>query len=109
MVVLNNKLSHTEDAQADDQHKKTEQTTRYSHNGIASLATKVPTHTEGSLPLKLVSNTNVQFLYFLRITYEISNKEKFLTIRKNFLNHNAKIHNVFLRHFLQSTRNKDIR
>ena len=107
MVVLNNRIDNTIDNQG---HSKSSTEVLNSNNlGVTPLTAQLPLNPEGSLPIKLITNTNTNFLVFSTNGYEFKNECKFLQLKKQFLSYCSSIKNIFFIEYLVSTRNKDIR
>lgn len=106
MFVLNNRIEKTESGQK----HKTESVVSINsnHAGIAPLSAQIPDKTEGSLPIKLISNLNSDFLYFINNGYEFRNEFKFLFLQKAYLNFCHKIQAKKLISYLITARSKDI-
>jgi len=77
--------------------------------GITANTAAIPEKSEGSLPLKLISNPNSNFLFLLNQSKESKIGFRFIQLQKLFFVYCSKIQNNFLIEFLATMRNKDIR
>jgi hypothetical protein len=77
--------------------------------GITANASTLPEKTEGSLPLKLISNPNSNFLFLFNQSKELKNGFQFIQFQKLFFVYCSKFQSNFLIEFLATMRNKDIR
>jgi hypothetical protein len=107
MVVLNNNL---ESAKNHSGKKATGHLTVNINNfGITPNQSGIPEKSEGSLPIKLISNPNSNFLHLINQDREIKNWVQFIQLQKLFFGYCSKIQHNFLIEFLATMRNKDIR
>lgn len=107
MFVLNNRLEKVDV----DSNNKTESVVNVETNnsGIAPLSAQVPDNSEGTLPLKLISNPTSNFLVFVNHSFEYKNTLRFIQIKKRYLNYCTRFQAFFLTEFMVTARNKDIR
>ena len=107
MVFLNNRIEQS------DQNRKHQTESVVSmevnNHGIAPLSAKVPHAPEGSLPIKLITNLNSNFLYFVNTGFEFRNEFNYLMLRKRYVRYVHKIQQRKLLTYLISSKNKDIR
>lgn len=106
MVYLNNRI---EKSSADEQ-EKTESTIKLDANqvGIAPMMAQLPDKAEGSLPIKLISNLNSNFLYFVNSGYEYKNEFTYTMLKKRYVRYVDRIQYRKLISYMLSARNKDI-
>lgn len=107
MVVLNNRIDNTIGNQS--RSKPSTEVLNSNNLGVTPLTAQLPLNPEGSLPIKLITNTNTNFLVFSTFGYEFKNECKFLQLKMQFLTYCSCIKNIFFIEYLVSTRNKDIR
>ena len=75
--------------------------------GLIPVATTIPSKTEGSIPLQLISRPNSNFLIVLNNCQHFLESVRFLKLRENFLLFCAGIHYNFITEYLATIRNKD--
>ena len=107
MVVLNNRIEKNNHQQPDQ--KEIVISVETNNSGIAPLTAQIPHNPEGTLPIKLISNTNSTFLVFINNSFEVKNIYLFTQCRKRFLSYCSKLQLFFRTEFMTTTRNKDIR
>ena len=78
------------------------------NDGIAPMSAKVPYAPEGSLPIKLISSLNSNFLYFVNTGYEFKNEFTYIMLKKRFVKYVHKIQRGKLITYLVTAKNKDI-
>jgi len=107
MVVLNNeqKTAKSLSGKKSTSHLMVD----VNSSGIASNASTIPEKTEGTLPLKLISNPNSNFLSILNYSKELKIGFHFVQFQKLFLVYCSKFQSNFLIEYLATMRNKDIR
>jgi hypothetical protein len=84
MVFLNNKIEQKSSTTKTDQ---TESVLDIDSpiSGITTLLAQIPTKTEGSLPIKLISNLNSNFLLAVTNSYNFRSEFKFNVLQQQFL------------------------
>lgn len=106
MVFLNNQIEKSERRT----NPQTESVIKVLPNdaGIAPLSAQIPDKSEGSLPIKLISNLNSNFLYFINIGYDFRSLNSYIFQKKLFLTFCHKIQKQQMIKYLISAKNKDI-
>lgn len=107
MVVLNN--NQKKEIVNDSNAAKSVIETEINYDGIANASSQIPNKTESTLPIKLISNPNTNFLYFINHSFNIKNTYTYLQLRKEYLNFCSGINTRFLIEVIRTTRNKDIK
>jgi len=107
MVVLNNeqKMAKSLAGKKSASHL----TVNVNDTGIAANASTLPERTEGTLPLKLISNPNSNFLFLFNHSRELKIEFHFIQFQKLFFVYCSKFQSNFMIEFLATMRNKDIR
>lgn len=107
MVLLNNQLG----SDSQNERKATSQLVSEvsTHEGVAPLIAKVPGHTEGSIPIQLISNPNSVFLVFVNYSFEFKLKYRLMNQNKQFIQYYPRLQKKFISEYLVSLRNKDIK
>ena len=106
MVFLNNRIEKSENI---NKHKTESVVSMDINNdGIAPMSAKVPYAPEGSLPIKLISSLNSNFLYFVNTGYEFKNEFTYIMLKKRFVKYVHKIQRGKLITYLVTAKNKDI-
>lgn len=106
MFFLNNRIEKAN--QAKEHQTETVVTIELNHSGIAPLMAQIPHEHEGSLPIKLITNLNSNFLYFINNGYEFRNQFSYLQLKKQFLIIYPKIQKRTLIKYLIAAKSKDI-
>jgi hypothetical protein len=107
MVVLNNEQKTAKSLSG--KKSTSDLTIDLSGAGIASSSSTIPEKTEGTLPLKLISNPNSNFLSLLNHSRELKIGFHFIQFQKLFFVYCSKFQSNFLIEYLATMRNKDIR
>jgi flagellar assembly factor FliW len=107
MVILNNKFEQKSSTTKTDQ---TESVLDIDSpiSGITTLLAQIPTKTEGSLPIKLISNLNSNFLLAVTNSYNFRSEFKFNVLQQQFLIFYHKIQRKKMISYLITARSKDI-
>ncbi len=105
MVFLNN------EQKSSNKDNSAESTINISKNdsGLASNSAKIPEKTEGSIPLKLISNPNSNLLFLLNNCRKSVFDSRYVQLQKLYLGFCSKTRTNFLIEYLATMRNKDIK
>ena len=106
MVFLNNKIEKSE--QGKKHQTETVISMDMSHAGIAPLVAQIPDEPVGSLPIKLISNLNSNFLFFVNFGYEFKNEFRYIMMKRKFVKYVNKIQRKKLISYLITAKSKDI-
>jgi hypothetical protein len=106
MFVLNNRLEQKERPQP----APTETLESWQNDtGIAPLTAQIPGRTEGSLPIKLITNLNTNFLVFTNHSFTFR-MDTFIRVQKKlYQTFCHKIQRATILNVLATAKNKDIR
>ena len=104
MIVLNNR----QDSAKDGKEQKTETIANadLNHSGITPLFAQVPQSTEGTLPIKLISNPFSNFLVFVNHSQKFKTAFQLLQRKKIYLDICTLIPTSFIIKYLSTARNK---
>lgn len=107
MFILNNSFERKEQSAAAQSQTQVDS---WQHDaGIAPLNAQIPGRTEGSLPIKLITNLNTNFLIFTNHSYDFR-LASFVRERKNiYQTFCHRIQRKLIFQVLTSAKNKDIR
>lgn len=106
MFYLNNRI---EKSSTERKHQsETVLTLASNQSAIAPLSDQLPNRSEGSLPIKLISNLNSNFLYFINRGFEHKTEFKYVHLKKQFLKFYHKIQTQQLINYLITAKSKDI-
>lgn len=107
MFVLNNRLEQTQTPQTPTSETLVE--SWQNDAGIAPLTAQIPERTEGSLPIKLITNLNTNFLIFTNHSFTFR-METFLRVQKKYYqSFSHKIQRAVILMVMTTAKNKDIR
>jgi len=105
MVVLNDKQENAKNKAGKNQDR--EIVRNVNDSGITPGTATIPDKTEGSLPIRLISKTNLNLLLVINNCQHFTHAVKYQVLQKNFLTFCSTISYNFITEYLATIRNKD--